>query len=580
MQSGLPEIDDAASNRVNRLRMRPTTERQMNAMSKQRLRQFLGRRLRFSSLVLSVTLTALLLLKTAAGLWGTAGVTCGTILLAGVWCLTIHMILWQQTERLRGLRRMEAVIFGCSFAGLASLTFASLEAASHAHTFQEYLATSRESLLISTVMVLVYGIMIPNRSRRSLLIGSTLAAVPSAAVAISLLSHASVFAEFSISLRTQFAMESMIPLATAIGCAAVGAGVSERIRDLRTNIEELGSYALKERLGSGGMGDVYLAEHRQLKRLCAVKLIHPEKAGDSQVKACFEQEVKSTAGLTHPNTVQVYDYGTSHDGRFYYAMEFLEGLNLSQFVQQFGNMPSGRVIYLLKQICGALHEAWCNGLVHRDIKPSNIFLSERGRMFDVAKLLDFGLAQSALDQDAALHRVPTQIQGSPAFMCPEQASGLEPDCRGDIYSLGIVAWYLLTGHPPFRDEDPVMLIVAHATTHVPDFSGEMVFVPDDLSDVIMKCVARKPEDRFHTPRDLLLALEACTSCAEWTWQNAEDWWLANTATLGARNVQPAGGYTTAHGLSDHSDLAADPFDRTLIYEQHEFVTASGPIGQT
>ncbi len=159
-------------------------------------------------------------------------------------------------------------------------------------------------------------------------------------------------------------------------------------------------------------------------------------------------ETKATAQLTHWNTIEVYDYGTSEDGRFYYVMEYLEGVNLWEYADCYGRMQPQRVIYVLKQLCDALYEAECAGLVHRDIKPSNIFLTERGKSFDVAKLLDFGLVQTLTDQLVTGKNAKVTLHGSPAFMCPEQAVGLAPDCRGDLYSLGCVAYFLLTGRPP------------------------------------------------------------------------------------------------------------------------------------
>ena len=272
------------------------------------------------------------------------------------------------------------------------------------------------------------------------------------------------------------------------------------------------------------MGEVYRAEHQLMKRQCAIKLINHKQAHDQGMRDCFEQEAKATAQLTHWNTVEVYDYGTTDDGRFYYVMEYLQGVNLSEFVDQYGAMPASRVAYVLKQVCEALYEAECVGLVHRDIKPSNIFLTERGRSYDVAKLLDFGLVQAAATESLGLNKASTKLRGSPAYMCPEQAVGLDPDCRGDLYSLGCVAYFLLTGRPPFIDENPIMLIVAHATTDAPTFDELNVAVPGDLASVIMKCLARSVEDRYSSARDLLADLEVCTCCSDWSWKHADDWW--------------------------------------------------------
>lgn len=565
MPSGSSSIQTAARVQELRRRTEPSTSTQLDVLGSDRLRHFLRQRLRFTAISLAVTLTALLLLKAVTGLWGNTWLVFASLLVTSLWALTTRLVHTPEDSSEQSLRRLELAVFGCSFAALACLTFANLEATFRTHEFLKYIMTIRESLLVSTVLVMIYGVIIPNHSRRSLAVATMMSTIPVGTIVISLLLHTSVFAGIPFVLGVQLAAESMIPLTAAICCATVGAGVSERIRHRQRTIEELGAYVLKEPLGSGGMGDVYLAEHRLLKRLCAVKLIHPDKASDSRERTLFEQEVKATARLTHPNTVQVFDYGTTQGGRFFYAMEFLEGLNLSQYVQQFGSMPPGRVVYLLKQICGALHEAWREGLVHRDIKPSNIYLSERGHMYDVAKLLDFGLVQPAL----GVRRVHKQIQGSPAFMCPEQASGVEPDCRGDLYSLGAVAWYLLAGHPPFRDENPVMLIVAHATESVPDFADVGVDVPEELAAIIMKCLAKQPEDRFENPRELLTALEACDCGDQWTWQDAEGWWETN---LLARTA--AGDAALAPSAPD--DDVSDSFDsleKTLIFER-EVVSAA------
>lgn len=300
----------------------------------------------------------------------------------------------------------------------------------------------------------------------------------------------------------------------------------ELYRQIRQQ-EQLGPYRLFQLIGSGGMGDVYLGEHQLLKRRCAIKLIRKDKATDRRMLARFEREVKATAKLTHWNTVQVYDYGRTADGVFYYAMEYLEGLNLRQLVDRYGPQPPGRVVYILRQICGALHESGQYGLVHRDIKPSNIFLAERGQMYDVAKLLDFGLVLPASMGNVGIRSVSTQLQGSPRFMCPEQAQGLKPDIRGDLYSLACVAYFLLTGRAPFEDDNPVMLVVAHATASPPTFQELGVAVPEDLAEIILRCLHKKPECRFGSARELQEALEACSCASDWSWKDAETWWRSN-----------------------------------------------------
>jgi serine/threonine-protein kinase len=208
------------------------------------------------------------------------------------------------------------------------------------------------------------------------------------------------------------------------------------------------------------MGEVYLAEHRLLKRPCAVKLIRPESTGDRIALARFEREVRAAARLSHPNLVEIYDYGHAEDGTFYYVMEYLRGLSLDELVKRYGPLPAGRVVYLLRQACDALAEAHAAGLIHRDLKPANIFAARVGRRHDAAKLLDFGLVKDTAPGSAAL-TAPGTVSGTPQFMAPEQATASRDlDHRADLYALGGVADYLLTGRPPFDGDNPVTCCLA------------------------------------------------------------------------------------------------------------------------
>lgn len=363
-------------------------------------------------------------------------------------------------------------------------------------------------------------------------------------------------------------------LPTGLLCLGLYRVCRHRTEHTQTSDDRLGPYLLKEKLGSGGMGDVYLAEHKLMKRHCAVKLIHPENASDLEMRNSFEREAKATAQLTHWNTIQIYDYGTSDDGRFYYVMEYLKGVNLWHYVQNYGPMPAGRVVYILRQLCDALYEADCAGLVHRDIKPSNIFLTERGRACDVVKLLDFGLVQTISKNPIQLRNVSTKLHGSPSYMCPEQAVGLTPDCRGDLYSLGAVAYFLLTGRPPFVDENPIMLVVAHATTKVPTFQEIGVDVPEDLGRLVLKCLSRDPNDRFESARHLREALELCNCLQDWSWKHAEDWWDEFRPTAPEADTTAAPGCDTAVFDRDTSSVVpevagVDYEEPTIIIDRPE-----------
>src|SRR5690606_4210625 len=283
-------------------------------------------------------------------------------------------------------------------------------------------------------------------------------------------------------------------LLTAIAAIA-GVRTIGRLRREAYEAKQIGQYRLKRKLGSGGMGEVFLAEHVLLKRPCAIKLIRADKAGDPQALARFEQEVQATARLTHWNTVEIFDYGRADDGTFYYVMEYLPAMNLDQLVQMFGPMPPERVIYLMTQTCDALEEAHGQNLVHRDIKPANIFAAHRGRVFDVVKLLDFGLAKPLQNvRDSQLTQEGT-VAGSPMFMSPEQVTGEIPDARSDVYSLGVVMYFLLTGRPPFAGDNPMKVLIAQAHDVPLDVREGNAEVPEDLARIVMQCLEKNRDQR-------------------------------------------------------------------------------------
>lgn len=306
--------------------------------------------------------------------------------------------------------------------------------------------------------------------------------------------------------------------------AVIGVFTINSLRNEAFRAKQLGQYKLKRLIGSGGMGDVYLAEHLLMKRPCAIKVIRPEKAGDPKVLARFEREVQATAKLSHWNSVDIFDYGRADDGTFYYVMEFLPGMNLSELVRRYGPMPPARALHLVRQTCDALQEAHDVGLVHRDVKPANVFAAARGGQYDVAKILDFGLAKPLADLAAAQLTQEGTITGSPLYMSPEQAIGSrEPDARSDIYSLGAVLYYLLTGRTPFADENPMKVLIAHAHEPPPPPS-QHADVPDDVELIVMACLQKSPDDRYQTAAELAAAIEECDDYGEWTREAAQSWW--------------------------------------------------------
>jgi serine/threonine-protein kinase len=276
------------------------------------------------------------------------------------------------------------------------------------------------------------------------------------------------------------------------------------------------------------MGEVYLAEHQMMKRPCAVKLIRPDKAGDPKILARFEREVRATAKLSHWNSVEIFDYGHADDGTFYYVMEYLPGMNLQELVTKHGPLPAERVIHLLTQTCDALSEAHEAGMMHRDIKPANIFAAQRGGLYDVAKLLDFGLVKPMAKFDDAHLTQEGSITGSPLYMSPEQSTGdSESDARSDIYCLGAVGYFLLSGRPPFNYEQPIKVLLAHAREIPPSLSDLEDDIPADLEAVIMKCLEKEPSERYQNVLELRDALLNCESSGHWTRRVAQQWWKAN-----------------------------------------------------
>jgi serine/threonine-protein kinase len=311
---------------------------------------------------------------------------------------------------------------------------------------------------------------------------------------------------------------------TLLACV-VGVQTINSLRREAFEAKKLGQYRLKRLIGSGGMGEVYLAEHQMMKRPCAIKLIRPEKAGDPRVLARFEREVQTTAKLSHWNNIDIYDYGRTDDGTFYYVMEYLPGHNIGELVERHGALPSARVVHLIRQVCDALAEAHAMGLVHRDLKPANIYSAYRGGRFDVAKVLDFGLAKpSFASEDMALTQ-DGAVTGSPLFMSPEQATGSdELDHRSDIYSLGAVMYFMLTGRPPFLGDKPLKVMFAHASQDVVPLRELNPEVSPAMERVVLRCLEKDPADRFQSVDELAMALLDADSDGSWTSDSAAAWW--------------------------------------------------------
>ncbi len=381
---------------------------------------------------------------------------------------------------------------------------------------------ARQPSIIWMVMIIGYGTFIPNTGRRCAVVSILMAMSPLILIA-SFGFGSSVLPPRLIAL---FLAEMTMWMSCGVAMAIYGSHKITVLREEAQAARKLGQYQLKRRLGKGGMGEVYLAEHVLLKRPCAVKVIRPEQAGDPTTLQRFLREVQVTATLTHPNTIQVFDYGQTNDGTVFYAMEYLAGLSLEELVSVHGSLPPERVIFVLSQLCGALAEAHAVGLIHRDIKPSNVILCSRGGLHDVAKLLDFGLVRMPSTDAVTAGLTQTGlIFGTPDYMSPEQAAGKkEVDARSDIYTLGALAYFLATGRPPFQHESVVETLAAHLNEPVAPLRRFRAGFPEDFETVVLRCLAKDPEERFSSVEDLSAALGACASAGEWTESKAAQWW--------------------------------------------------------
>lgn len=317
----------------------------------------------------------------------------------------------------------------------------------------------------------------------------------------------------------------------------------KRVTEAELTVRQLGQYQLREKIGEGGMGVVYRAHHALLRRETALKLLPPDKADPRTIER-FEREVRLTCQLTHPNTIQVYDYGHTPDGIFYYAMEYLDGLTLGELVARYGPQPDERVVHLLTQICDSLSEAHGLGLIHRDVKPANIFVCDRGGVADSVKVLDFGLVKQFNEvEDQSL--VPVEgFVGTPNFIAPEAlADPMVSDVRTDIYALGVVGYLLLTGHYVFEGKTVAEVSEKHLhETPVPPSTRVGRAICPELEAAILRCLEKDPDARPQSAAELSRVLAACPLAAEWTVERRRTWWerhrAANTVVEPATSDEP------------------------------------------
>jgi eukaryotic-like serine/threonine-protein kinase len=348
-----------------------------------------------------------------------------------------------------------------------------------------------------------------------------------------------------------FLLHHVLPYAICVAMAYAAARIVYRLGAEVSRAQELGSYRLVERLGSGGMGEVWKATHRLLARPAAIKFIRPEAfAGVDATEARallrrFELEARSTAALTSAHTVRLYDFGVT-DGSFYYVMELLDGLDADALVRRFGPLPPARVVHLLAQACESLEEAHAAGFIHRDVKPANLYVCRSGVRHDFVKVLDFGLVvhRPAGGPEGARLTVPDQAIGTPQFMPPEVALGRSVDARADLYALGCVAYWLATGRPVFEGAGTYEIVSNHLhVAPAPPSRHAPQPLPPELDALVLACLEKEPERRPGSAREVADRLRAIPLADRWGDEEARAWWAA--AGAGARMSARAAGVSAS-----------------------------------
>ena len=405
-----------------------------------------------------------------------------------------------------------------------------------------------QTLLALMVTVMVRAILVPSSPSRTMVL-SALAFVPTVIVCIARHHPTQLLPGFTPGFqKLHMTLNTVLWSALGTTLATIVSRVIYGLRQQVAEANELGQYILEEPIGGGGMGEVWRARHRLLIRPAAIKLIRPQAlgalAGDSELlMRRFEREARATAALKSPHTVQLYDFGATEDGRLYYVMELLDGLDLDTLVRQYGPLPAERVIHILRQVCSSLQDAHGNGLVHRDIKPANVVVSRAGTTFDFVKVLDFGLVKldtARRAEDDAVAKLSTEgsTSGTPAFMAPEVVLGdAVTDHRVDLYALGCVAYWLLTGKLVFEGS-AVQVMVHHAHTPPPRPSLRVEWpIPAPLEDLLMECLEKDPTRRPPSAEVVSTRLNAVPLSSAWTVERAEDWWATHRPpSLDARPV--------------------------------------------
>ena len=457
-------------------------------------------------------------------------------LLLAIGCMAL-LLFSKKPLSLTPLRALELFLFGSAAAYMGLQDFAFIDQSAALGDSGLVLSGLLRTVVHYVLLVIVYGMYIPNTWQRAAWVVTGLAAAPVVATFLLWGRYPEIAETMALTHSGDF-VEAGVLLIFGAAVAIGGTQIVGHYQRGQVKTAEMGFYRLRERIGVGGMGEVWLAEHDKLVRPAVIKLIRPErlKEGGKEAQRTvrrFEKEAQATAELRSPHTVELYDFGVTHDQTFYYVMEYLNGIDLATLVKKHGPVPPQRTNYLLQQACESLGEAHNHHLIHRDVKPANIFICRMGLSYDFIKVLDFGLVktqtngvsgpQGDMSTELTMEGMTT---GTPAFMAPELAVGQDNvDVRSDIYALGCVGYWLLTGELVFQRENPIAMIVDHVNaTPVPPSQRTENDVPEELDRIILKCLEKDPAQRFQTAMELADALLACARPREWSREHAEIWW--------------------------------------------------------
>ncbi len=464
--------------------------------------------------------------ETASGLATTSdSATWSLLLRLTVAALTLALLRSPLRLSHRQLRVVEALLFGFEMLVLVISQYLSAVDLIDRRDLVDAVAIQKNGVMRAILLMLCYGIFLPRVPAITARIVLTMAAAVILCHGVVLHHADTVQVDMDDVANHQIVMINALFLIFGAILATLAAWVLRGRGDDGASPGQIGPYRLLRKLDEGGTGAVYLADHEFLKRPCALKLL---RAADPSAIARFEREAQAAAMLSHPNTVTIFDSGRTADGTPFCAMEYLPGRCVADLVHGSGPMPASRALYLGRQVCAALAEAHRIGLIHRDLSPTNVFVAFVGGRFDVAKVLDFGAVggwAAGVENDPAAGGA---IAGTPEYVAPEQAvAGRSIDSRADIYGFGALLHFMVTGAPPFERATPADVLLAHALQPVKSLRERVADLPADVEAVIVRCLAKRPEDRYPDARSVAAALRACSCAAEWDAARAEGWWLEN-----------------------------------------------------